>query len=185
MYVCLCFVVARLVVCVADARDYSGIIHQARHYASKVLLQHVMQKNQLMDHLVSLKRYFLLHEGDFLVHFLDLAGGELRKPAEDVTLTRLQSLLDLSVRSSIASSDDFKVLPALVCHTCALCVPSRRLAAVLFRAPVVVVAVVALRGRRTTLWWCCNAWHCCRSWRPPASRVPAFVPYPSRFPTMP
>ena len=188
VYVCVCVSVFRRGVsscCVADARDYSGIIHQARHYASKVLLQHVMQKNQLMDHLVSLKRYFLLHEGDFLVHFLDLAGDELRKPAEDVTLTRLQSLLDLSVRSSIASSDDFKVLPALVCHTCALCVPSRRLAAVLLRAPVVVVAVVALRGRRTTLWWCCNAWHCCRSWRPPASRVPVFVPCPSRFPTMP
>ena len=44
------------------------------------------------------------------MHFLDLASDELSKPVEDVVLPRLQSLLELSVRSSIASSDEFKVL---------------------------------------------------------------------------
>lgn len=67
---------------------------------------------QFVPRLTSLKRYFLLHEGDFLVHFLDLAEPQLSKPMEKVTLSHLQSLLDLAVRSSIAASDPFKVCSA-------------------------------------------------------------------------
>lgn len=76
---------------------------------SNPVLSAVCASAQLLPRLVSLKRYFLLHEGDFLVHFLDLAGDELSKPVEEVVVPRLQSLLELSVRSSIASSDEFKV----------------------------------------------------------------------------
>lgn len=62
-----------------------------------------------MGRLRSIKMYFLLHVGAFLNDFMDLAEAELAKPAKDIVLTRLQHLLELSVRTSAAASDPFKV----------------------------------------------------------------------------
>jgi gamma-tubulin complex component 2 len=57
----------------------------------------------------SIKRYFLLDQSDFLTHFLDLAGDELKKPIHDISLTKLQSLLELVLRTSaVAASDPYK-----------------------------------------------------------------------------
>ena len=44
--------------------------------------------------LEALKHYFLLDQGDLLVTFLDTAEEELVKPASQVSVIRLQSLLD-------------------------------------------------------------------------------------------
>ena len=58
----------------------------------------------------SIKHYFFLDQSDFFTHFLDLSGQELRKPAKHITISKLQSLLELALRnpSSPASSDPFK-----------------------------------------------------------------------------
>ena len=56
------------------------------------LLQHDLGLNNT---LAALKHYFLLDKGDLLVSFLDNAEEELSKPASEVSVIRLQSLLDL------------------------------------------------------------------------------------------
>lgn len=56
----------------------------------------------------SIKRYFLMDQGDFFVHFMDLTEEELRKPVEDITPTRLEALLELALRMSTANTDPFK-----------------------------------------------------------------------------
>lgn len=55
-----------------------------------------------------MKHYFLLDKGDLLVSFLDNAEEELSKPASEVSVIRLKSLLDLG---------------QLLCHLVALCLP--------------------------------------------------------------
>ena len=60
-------------------REYTATIEAAYRSASGVLLKHLMGTLQLKQRLMSLKRFFLLDQGDFLVHFLDLAHGELSK----------------------------------------------------------------------------------------------------------
>jgi gamma-tubulin complex component 2 len=57
-----------------------------------------------------LKHYFFLDRSDFFTHFLDLASHELKKSSKLISLTKLQSLLDLSLRQpgSVAASDPFK-----------------------------------------------------------------------------
>ena len=90
---------------------------------------------QLRMRLVSLKRFFLLDQGasspithkqygwtvswlcalervhcclgDFLVHFMDVAEGELTKNVSGISLPKLRSLLDSALRSSTASQDPF------------------------------------------------------------------------------
>lgn len=52
----------------------------------------------------SLKHYFFMDQADSFTHFMDLASNELQKKAKHVSLTKLQSLLDLALRNSSSSS---------------------------------------------------------------------------------
>jgi gamma-tubulin complex component 2 len=90
-------------------------IEDAYTHANRTLLRLLLQDQQLIPRLRSLKRYFFLASSSFLTHLLDLAHTELKKPAKGVSIVKLQSLLDLSltgedaafredVRVSIASS---------------------------------------------------------------------------------
>ncbi|KAH8865512.1 Gamma-tubulin complex component 2 [Schistosoma japonicum] len=83
-------------------------IDQAHLYASNLLLKLMLQQKDLKEHLKSVKRFFLLDQGDFIVHFMDAAAGELRKNSEVVSQLRLSSLLELALRTSTANADPFK-----------------------------------------------------------------------------
>ena len=82
-------------------------IDAAFSFASGELLRLVCGQHALGARLRSLKHYFLLDHGDFLVHFLDAAGDELAKPTSDIALPKLQGLLDGALKQSIAASDVF------------------------------------------------------------------------------
>ncbi|OCF40305.1 gamma-tubulin complex component 2 [Kwoniella heveanensis CBS 569] len=91
-------------------------IEDAYIYANKTLLKLMVDEQELIPHLRSMKHFFFLDQSDFLTNFLDLAGSELRKPAKAASLVKLQSLLDLAVRNPASSSsndpykDDLKVV---------------------------------------------------------------------------
>lgn len=57
-----------------------------------------------------MKRYFFLDQSDYFTHFLDLASAELKRPSKEVSLNKLQSLMDLALRnpSSVTVNDVFK-----------------------------------------------------------------------------
>jgi len=57
--------------------------------------------------LKSIKRYFLLSQGDFLIHFMDIAEDELTKKISGTTSITLESLLELALRTSNASDDPY------------------------------------------------------------------------------
>lgn len=59
----------------------------------------MLEDQQLVPRLRSLKHYFFLSQSSFLTHFLDLAHSELRKPAKSASIVKLQSLLDLALNS--------------------------------------------------------------------------------------
>jgi len=75
--------------------------------ASKALMTHLRTKVKLVERLRSLRRYFLLEQGDFLVHFFDSAHHELRKERSKVSKNRLATLLELSVRTSVSAVDPY------------------------------------------------------------------------------
>ena len=56
----------------------------------------------------SLKHYFLLDQSDFMVHFMDIAEEELKKEQNMIKVSRLESLLELSLRITSANSDPYK-----------------------------------------------------------------------------
>jgi gamma-tubulin complex component 2 len=65
-------------------------------------------EKKLLARLSSLKQYFMLQAGDLFVHFLDSAEGELAKDPKLISREKLQSLLEISVRSSSAERDPYK-----------------------------------------------------------------------------
>lgn len=68
-------------------------------YANRTLLKLLMDDQQLVPRLRSLKHYFFLSQSSFLTNFMDLANSELRKPAKAVSIVKLQSLLDLALNN--------------------------------------------------------------------------------------
>ena len=60
-----------------NPEDYNAPLEQAYAFASKTLLELLIKDRDLIGHLRSVKHYFLLDQGDFIVQFMDLCGDEL------------------------------------------------------------------------------------------------------------
>ncbi|RZS25171.1 hypothetical protein BHM03_00058336, partial [Ensete ventricosum] len=79
-------------------------------YVCSIINDHYFLQYDLIGKLRSMKRYFLLDQvdissGDYLVHFMDISRDELAKRPEEISVEKLQSLLDLALRSTAAASD--------------------------------------------------------------------------------
>ncbi|KAG0269306.1 hypothetical protein DFQ27_003990 [Actinomortierella ambigua] len=85
-------------------------IEAAYQEANTRLLDLLLKERQLLARLRSMKRYFFLDQSDYFTHFLDLAFAELKRPSREVSLTKLQSLMDLVLRNpaSVTVNDAFK-----------------------------------------------------------------------------
>jgi gamma-tubulin complex component 2 len=91
-----------------DEQNYVNIISDAYTFASKALLELIMDDNDLMGHLLSVKRYFLLQQGDFIVQFMDACESEMMKKIDDIIPMRLENLLELTLRLSSAKHDKYQ-----------------------------------------------------------------------------
>eukprot|EP00930_Biecheleria_cincta_P084725 TRINITY_DN74174_c0_g1_i1.p1 TRINITY_DN74174_c0_g1~~TRINITY_DN74174_c0_g1_i1.p1 ORF type:complete len:871 (+),score=154.33 TRINITY_DN74174_c0_g1_i1:94-2613(+) len=93
-------------------RDYVEAIDAAYRRAAAALLQLFMRPQpeglDLPGRLRSMRSFFFLGRADWFGHLMDTAAGELERPAEEVSLARLDSLLDLAVRASSVASDPYR-----------------------------------------------------------------------------
>ncbi|KAG8390704.1 hypothetical protein BUALT_Bualt01G0111200 [Buddleja alternifolia] len=92
---------------VGSNHRYLECIKAAYDFASGELLNLIKEKYDLMGKLRSIKHYLLLDQGDFLVHFMDIAREELSKKPDEISSEKLQSLLDLALRSTAAVADPY------------------------------------------------------------------------------
>ena len=85
-------------------------VNNAYSYANRSLLNLLLTTHALPARLKSLKHYFFLDRSDFFTYFLKLGASELRKPAKNVNVGKLQSLLDIVLHQpgSVAAEDPFK-----------------------------------------------------------------------------
>ena len=80
--------------------ELSAYIDRSYRDAATRLRQVVLGEYQLINSLRVMKRYFLLDQGDFFVHFLDMAETELLKEMTEVSRGRVQNWLSMSVQPS-------------------------------------------------------------------------------------
>ncbi|KAF2800464.1 spindle pole body component 97 [Melanomma pulvis-pyrius CBS 109.77] len=85
-------------------------VNSAYAYANSSLFNLLLTTHALPARLRSLKHYFFLDRSDFFSYFLELGASELKKPARNVNIGKLQSLLDIVVRQpgSVAAEDPYK-----------------------------------------------------------------------------
>lgn len=88
--------------------NYLSVIENSHRFASQTLLEVLLKENDLMGHLQSVKRYFLLQQGDFIMQFMDATEQELSKKIDVVQPMRLENLLQLTLRLSSAKNDPYK-----------------------------------------------------------------------------
>uniref|UniRef100_A0A6P7GV26 Gamma-tubulin complex component n=1 Tax=Diabrotica virgifera virgifera TaxID=50390 RepID=A0A6P7GV26_DIAVI len=91
-----------------EEKHYIEAIEKAYMFASQTLLNLVIKEKDLIGRLRSVKHYFLLDQGDFIVTFLSLCEKELAKYSMDVNQTCIESLMDLALRLSSAINDPYK-----------------------------------------------------------------------------
>lgn len=82
-------------------------IASSYRFASQQLLHVLVNDNDLMGHLLSMKRYLLLHQGDFINQFMDATEMELAKNVDKVLPMRLENLLGLTLRLSSTKFDKY------------------------------------------------------------------------------
>ncbi|XP_023342310.1 gamma-tubulin complex component 2 [Eurytemora carolleeae] len=92
----------------SNPEDYEPLIEKAHIFASATLLELLVKDRDLIGHLTSMKKYFLMEQGDFIVQFLDLCEKELSQPVDQVEPARLESLLEMALRTSSANYDQNK-----------------------------------------------------------------------------
>ncbi|XP_035208596.1 gamma-tubulin complex component 2-like [Stegodyphus dumicola] len=99
---------AKAIMYTSRESKYVEYIEPAYHFASKQLLDLLMDDADLRGRLISVKHYFLLDQGDFIVQFMDMAEEELQKDIDDIMPSRLESLLELALRTSVVNEDKYK-----------------------------------------------------------------------------
>lgn len=99
---------AEEVVYTLKEKKYFEHIERAYSYASKLLLDLLIEEKELLARIRSIKHYFLLDKGDFIVQFMDMTEEEMKQDIENIMPTRLESLLELALRTSTANVDPYK-----------------------------------------------------------------------------
>lgn len=99
---------AEEVVYTLKEKKYFEHIERAYSYASKLLLDLLIEEKELLARIRSIKHYFLLDKGDFIVQFMDMTEEEMKQDIENLMPQRLESLLELALRTSTANVDPFK-----------------------------------------------------------------------------
>jgi gamma-tubulin complex component 2 len=61
-----------------------------------------------MDRLDSMKHYFFMDRGDFFAHFVDGSEDLFEKASEQVSKEKLDSYLEMAIRTSSVKSDIYK-----------------------------------------------------------------------------
>ncbi|KZS97042.1 gamma-tubulin complex, DGRIP84/SPC97 component [Sistotremastrum niveocremeum HHB9708] len=92
-------------------------VDEAYTYANITLLsllvgdKSLTTANTLVSRLDSLRHFFFLSQGSFLLHFLDLTVSEMRRSTKSVSQARLQPLMDLALAAEGAPyREDVKVV---------------------------------------------------------------------------
>eukprot|EP00808_Paulinella_micropora_P012043 g20076.t1 len=105
-----------------DERTYAPILEEAFTFASRELLS-LLREHRLEARLLSLKRFLLMDQGDFLIAFMDLARQQLLLKArteQGNNASKLKHWLTRAVRDSNAQQDPYWSLLGVGITKCSL-----------------------------------------------------------------
>lgn len=90
-----------------------ALVIEAAKRIDKHLMDVLYRRYKFKEHCLTIKRYLLLGQGDFVQYLMDIVGPELSEPANTISSFKLAGLLESAVRSSNAQYDDPDMLDRL------------------------------------------------------------------------
>lgn len=81
----------------SNSRQLGHCINDAYNFASKALLEMLMNRERIMARFASIGKYMLLQCGDWFCYFMDMAQSILIRSAADIKTTKLDRLLVCSL----------------------------------------------------------------------------------------
>lgn len=93
--------------------NFENILEKNYVKTSKAVLQILHDKYNLMDHLLAMRNYLLLGQGDFIRHLMDLLDEDLAKPANSLYIHNLTGILESAIRATNAQFHNPEVLQRL------------------------------------------------------------------------
>ncbi|KAG8184816.1 hypothetical protein JTE90_004914 [Oedothorax gibbosus] len=93
--------------------NFVNILEKNYAKTSKTVLQVLHDKYNLMDHLLAMRNYFLLGQGDFIRHLMDLLDADLAKPGKSLYIHNLSGILESAIRATNAQFHNPEVLQRL------------------------------------------------------------------------
>jgi len=93
--------------------QFQKLIDSSYTSTNKYLLEVLHTRYQFMDHLMGMRRYLLLGQGDFIRHLMDLLAEDLEKPANLLYMHNLTGTLETAIRATNAQYDNQEILKRL------------------------------------------------------------------------
>lgn len=93
--------------------NFEAILEKNYLKTSKTVLQVLFDKYNLMDHLLAMRNYFLLGQGDFIRHLMDLLEADLTRPGKNLYIHNLTGILESAIRATNAQYHNPEVLQRL------------------------------------------------------------------------
>lgn len=97
---------------VSDMSELYSIVKNTMDYSNKHLLKIIFEKYQLNTHILMIKKYLLLGQGDFVLNLLDLLDPQQQNSSSfnitlntlptNIKLNNIEMLLQMALRSSNA-----------------------------------------------------------------------------------
>lgn len=75
--------------------------------ANKQLIEVILIKEQFVNVLKSIKKYFFMENGDYFIHFMDLSENELTKNSKLISVDKLSNFLEIAIKTSSVSNDPY------------------------------------------------------------------------------
>lgn len=98
----------------SPSESYINIIENAYKFSSKYLFNIILNDFNILDRMKSVKRYFLLQQGDFITTIFDICNEELNKLDCDIIPSRFAALVDVAIRVPSTNDDPFRESISLV-----------------------------------------------------------------------
>ncbi|KAF5200937.1 Gamma-tubulin complex component [Thalictrum thalictroides] len=90
-----------------------ALVIEAAKRIDKHLMDVMYNRYKFKEHCLTIKRYLLLGQGDFVQYLMDVVGPDLSEPANTISSFKLAGLLESAIRSSNAQYDDSDMLDRL------------------------------------------------------------------------
>ncbi|KAL7645385.1 UNVERIFIED_CONTAM: hypothetical protein RMT77_003771 [Armadillidium vulgare] len=96
-----------------ESNQLDDLISLTFHSSSSHVLEEILNRHKLLEHLTALRKYILLGQGDFIHYLMEILAPELSKPASSLHSHNLSFILETAISASNVQYEEADILKRL------------------------------------------------------------------------